>query len=322
MKKTIISSIMILASVGLSAQTDVGEFLQLGKADAGKLSQAYLEPYGEMLGKNLNAGWYNSATVHKIGGFDITFQASYSMVPSSKTSYNIKDLNLQTFELEDGSSEIAPNMSGEMSNSDLPVLTDKQYGLTSFTVPNGAGMDYMPCPMIQAAVGLPLKSEIVVRYMPELKYGDLGKVGLWGVALKHNIDHYIPGLSKVPFFNMTLMGGYTQLNGSVTLPENDYLENGELKIESGAFTTRLLIGANFPFIALYTGVGYGNTSSDFNINGTFGSETGNIIALNYKNSDVNFNAGMRIRLGIIALHGDYTVGEYSMITAGLGFSFR
>ncbi|MFW5821360.1 MAG: DUF6588 family protein [Bacteroidota bacterium] len=38
--------------------------------------------------------------------------------------------------------------------------------------------------------------------------------------------------------------------------------------------------------------------------------------------DLRLNIGMRIKLGVLTIHGDYTKANYSMVTAGIGISFR
>jgi hypothetical protein len=95
-----------------------------------------------------------------------------------------------------------------------------------------------------------------------------------------------------------------------------------LDISSSAFTGRLLIGANFPLIALYTGIGYGTTNTSFKMAGKF-NDNDFLMDIPFNGSgSFDTNIGARIRLGIIAIHADYTVGNYSMLTAGLGLSFR
>ena len=181
MKRIQVALFLVALVMPMFGQNQVGEFLRAGKEDAAKLSKAYLEPYGEMLGVNLNAGWYNSASVHRLGGFDITILGTYSKVPSSGKTYDLDQLGLSAFKVAEGSSSIAPTMSGKMGDAELPRLTPKgaTSGLVTFKVPNGEELDFMVLPMVQAAVGLPFKSEIVVRFMPELEYGELGKIGLW-----------------------------------------------------------------------------------------------------------------------------------------------
>ena len=56
----------------VSAQQATSSFLRFGLHDGRMLAKAYLKPFGEILGTNLNSGWYSSAGIHKLGGFDIT----------------------------------------------------------------------------------------------------------------------------------------------------------------------------------------------------------------------------------------------------------
>ncbi len=117
MKKILILSLIVLwGGARISAQIDVAKLLEAGIADANVLAQPYLKPYGEMLGSSLNSGWYTSAKPHKLLGFDITFTGTYTMTPSSATSFNIGEMKLQTFELADQNNAIAPTVAGDAGN--------------------------------------------------------------------------------------------------------------------------------------------------------------------------------------------------------------
>lgn len=323
-------SFLFLAPAGFVAngQDAITDFLNAGVADGNKLAEAYFRPYGEMFGANLNAGWYNSAKVHSVLGFDITFQVSSSFAPSGKKSYDVNSLGLEVFEVAPGSTSIAPTTVGKSSN--LPTLQPKVAGgeYASFSLPNGTGYNIFAAPMIQGAVGLPLHTEVMVRFLPKVGYQDYGSIGLWGVGVKHSVKEYIPLLKRLPAWNLSVLGAYTQLNGNGSVSYGS--SQGSLEIGSSAYTVRLLGGVNLPIVAFYTGVGYGSAASTFDLKGTFADVPGangsitvtNPIALKYDEGNFDFNVGARLRLGIIAIHADYTVGEYNMVTAGVGFSFR
>ncbi|MCK7537017.1 MAG: hypothetical protein MZV63_41675 [Marinilabiliales bacterium] len=78
-------------------------------------------------------------------------------------------------------------------------------------MPKGSGFGFTLNPMIQAGIGIYKETEIVVRYSPELQLGEGGKVGLWGVGLKHSLKQWIPALKRLPIFEMSIQGGYTKL---------------------------------------------------------------------------------------------------------------
>ncbi|MGQ1889950.1 DUF6588 family protein [Thermophagus sp. OGC60D27] len=324
----VVFSVLMVSNLGFS-QEPLRDFFQAGKADAGILTKAYLKPYGEMLGTALNSGWYNSAKVHKLGGFDLTVSVMSAVAPTSAQTFDVGALGLQNFNV--GSNSIAPTVAGEMEESMRPVLTPDvvggEYG--EFTLPNGSGNDKLPIPMVQLAVGLPFHTEVMGRFVPTMDFGDAGEVSVIGFGLKHSLKNYIPFVKRVPFLQMSVLAGYTSFNSSygITGSNEVSVENGELAISSGAFTTRLLLGANFPVVALYTGMGYGSTNSDFDVKGTYGvsgfSETfTDPFLLNYSTSGFDFNAGVRLRLGFFAIHADYTVGDYSVLTAGVGINIR
>ncbi len=322
--RLLLSIAFISASSLVFGQGQIVDFLKAGKADANTLSKAYLLPYGEMLGVNLNSGWYNSAKVHKVGGFDFTITASYTTAPSSKKSFDPEELET----LSKGASNGLPDgYAPTMAASDDAYMTfnDKLTGNPILTM-EGANADIFISPMVQAAVGLPFRTELMGRFMPKVSYGDFGKAGLWGLGVKHSVKEYIPFVKRVPFLETSVLAAYTDFSADLGVNEAG-IGSGKLETTAGAFTSRLLVGVNIPVVSFYTGLGYGTTTSNFDLIGTFegSAEEGEVtdpIALEYKTDGFDFNAGMRIRLGIFSIHGDYSVGEYAVITGGVGINFR
>ena len=308
------------------------DFFQAGKDNARILTKAYLQPYGEMLGTSLNAGWYNTAKVHKLGGFDLTFSVMNAVAPSSAKTFDASQLGLSGMNVQGTST---PTIAGDMPETDRQIVSPSVSGgdMVEFTLPNGAGNDKLPIPMLQAAVGLPFHTEVMARFVPKMDFGNAGQVSVLGFGLKHSLKDYIPFVKRVPFLQMSVLAAYTDFNSSYGIPDGGMMrvENGKLDVSSGAFTTRLVVGANFPVVAIYTGVGYGSTNSDFDVKGTYtftnnSSQDVSIgpdpFTLGYKTTGIDFNAGVRLRLGFLALHADYTVGDYSVLTAGVGINIR
>ncbi|WP_044107387.1 DUF6588 family protein [Anaerophaga thermohalophila] len=331
LRKSLVVIFALMVSHSVFSQEPLRDFFQAGEDNARILTKAYLQPYGEMLGTSLNAGWYNTAKVHKFGGFDLTFSVMNAVAPSSAKTFDVNKLDLSGVNVSgDG---IAPTIAGEME-SRPSISPDVQGGESaSFTLPNGSGNDKLPIPMLQGAIGLPFNTEVMARVVPKMNFGDAGEVSVLGFGIKHSLKNYIPFVKRVPFLQMSVLAGYTDFNSSYGITDggNMTVENGELGISSGAFTSRLLLGANFPVVALYTGFGYGSTNSDFDVKGTYSFTNDNEqevsigpdpFTLGYKTSGFDFNAGVRLRLGFLALHADYTVGDYSVLTAGVGINIR
>src|SRR5690554_3126972 len=241
MKLKMLSSLLLvfllLLPVGLKAQKQVTDFLEMGVEDARIVSEAYLQPYGEMLGKSLNGGWYNSAGVHRIGGFDLTFGVNMAMVPDVGKTFDVAALVPQMSEgwsLEDPNLYMAPTAAGSMPEAQRPRLEHE--GGSVLTLPNGSGFDKLPAPMVQAAVGLPWDTEVALRFIPSTSLGDAGKVKLYGFGVKHSLKQYIPFLKRMPMLHSSVMLGYTRLGSDVGVSYAGGSEQ-QLEITSGAFTS-------------------------------------------------------------------------------------
>ena len=116
-------------------------------------------------------------------------------------------------------------------------------------------------------------------------------------------------------------------------------------------TANFLIGAQLPVVGFYGGVGISVTQTNLKLGGFYPIPTVNVgdplngvapflevtdasaemgkdpIDIEIKNQDGNttkprFNVGMRFKFTIVTIHFDYTYANYSVATAGLGFSFR
>ena len=335
MKKNLLTVLVLVlfGTTQLFAQKDVVDLLKAGKEDAQVLGKAYLEPFGGLLGRSLNGGWYNTASVHKFPGFDITFGINVAMASSSVKSFDLNDyLSDLTYltesngwRLENPDNHLAPTISGKMKNQRPAFVKNDE----KIIMPDGVGVGIMPIPMIQAGIGLPFHTEIIGRFFPTVKLGSYGKVGIWGIGLKHEIKEYLPVIKHLPIIQSSIILGYTKLglNANINYAEVSGVSDQKLDFGVSSFTGRLLVGVNVPIISVYMGLGYGNSKSDFNVKGTYkvGNDTEpqkDPLSLEYKYNNFDANIGLRLKFGVVTLHGDYTFGDYSVVSAGLGISFR
>jgi hypothetical protein len=314
--------VLLALSVSAVGQKKVTDFLEMGKDAAGIMTKEYLRPYGEMLGKSLNGGWYNSASIHKLGGFDLTVGVNMVMAPPSAESFDVAGL-INTlpgnWSLEDPSVSKAPTAAGSFSTR--PVLVNEDLA-KEIALPNGSGYNVFPMPIAQVSVGLPGHTEVSARFVPKMSVGNAGKVNLYGFGLTHSFKEYVPILKRFPIWQASVMAAYTHFGSEVNVDSYEGGTDQSLEIDANGFTGRFLLGIKVPVLELYTGVGYGSTTSDFALKGNYGPLGSNPIALAYKEKGLDFNAGLKLQLGFLALYGDYTFGDYSMLSAGLGISFR
>lgn len=354
----VILAITFAFSSNLKAQIDEIDFIKGGIADAEKLFEGYLTPFGNAFGADLNAGWYNTAKPHKLGGFDVTITVNAAWAPSEDKLFDLAELMLDGVVIGDSES---PTIMGKQTDERPRISYTESLGesgvtVAEYTMPNGTGLNLVPLPMAQVGIGLPFGTEITGRFLPSLNFGDYGNIGLWGVGLKHSIFQHIPVLKKLPVLEGSLQGGYTKMNSfanveftpddvAVDLIQNDNLWlDQRLIFEVEAWTVNLVFSQTLPVITFYQGIGYSNSSTQIALEGNypisrletdtespnFGEivvdeediykDPFNIEILNSK--DLRLNAGFRLKLGVITFHFDYTKANYSTITGGIGVSFR
>jgi hypothetical protein len=341
---------------------DIGLMLTGGVEDAEQMLTEYLRPFANALGANINGGWYNTAKVHQFGGFDITFTASVAFVPDEHKTYDLSQLTLAALYDHNiantvaGGKDIGPELRYEQDIEGILVP------LLQYDHPSGTGVDFIPSPMINAAVGLPKGFEIMGRYMPTIKIGNTAKAGIWGVGFKHDVKQWIPLLTRIPVLNLSVMYGYTNIKVNTELdnitPEmmgatdlttdNVSFDNQNFDVVTQGHTASALVSANLPVVCFYGGVGVSITQTNLKLNGYYPVPTivtrpgdpnfgetvvGNDqaekdpIDIDIKNQDggttkPRLNAGIRFKFAVITLHVDYTWANYSVATVGLGVNIR
>ncbi len=334
MKKRILICFSILTSINLFAQDDDGfeAVITAGAADANTLMGAYIAPAMEGLVYSMSGGWYHTAKTHKKLGFDITIGVNAAMVPSEKEMFAFADLNFEnTITASPG---VTPTVAGNGTPAEVTVVT--QDGDTgTFTMPEGVKDDLplnaMPAPTLQASVGLVYDTDLMVRATPKVGSDDV-KGSLFGVGLKHDLMQYLGPLDKLPL-NVSLLGAFTTMNVDYDIEDGSSIDGtgqaAEFKLNS--YTVQGIASLDFPFISIYGGLGYTGGKSELNVLGTYtveynaGTETTTLvdpIALSYSPSSVRASLGARLNLTFFKIYADYTVQEYSNLSAGIAFSFR
>lgn len=354
-------SLTIGWQLALYSQLKNVDFLKGGVNDAHSLFEQYLTPYANSFGADLNAGWYNSAKPHKLGGFDLTLTVNTAWAPSTARTFDAALLNL------DGTlvgNSVTPTVAGKLLSTPPKIQYFADYNgtpvkLAEYTLPKGTGINFIPLPMAQLTIGLPFGTDVSVRYLPDLPLGNAGTIGLWGVGGKHSIIQHIPALKKLPIIDISAQGGYTRMTtftnitynpakiGSyvVDLTTDPTLWNDQrIELVASAWTANLIFSETLPIISFYQGIGYSSSTVDLGLYGNYpfprlatsGSNAGDVVVedsdvmkdpkeLQFEmqnNKDLRLNAGFRIKLGVLTFQFDYTKANYSVFTTGIGISFR
>ena len=292
-------------------------FSQTATEDGKSLIEAYVSPLGYSLGAALNNGWYNTAKPHKLGGFDVTITANIVMIPEESNSFNISESNGNSF-----SGGETPTILGDGDGSQVTYLG------ASEDMPPGLNIPIIPLPMLQAGVGLIKGTELDFRYVPELDIGSAGKVGLFGVGLKHDILQWLPIVDKIPI-DLSIQAGYTKLSSEIELiAPNPAIPSPQANLDVSATTVNLILSKKLLMFTPYLGLGYNSTKTTFNVEGNYNiaglpiniTELTNIDF--ESNNNFRANIGFRFNIAVLALQANYTFSEYPTATIGAGISLR
>lgn len=338
---------------GFSQFLDITQVVLAGANDAEALLESYVAPFGKAIGADLGSGWYNTAKPHKKLGFDLTFTASIATVPVADESFLINDAGFTT--LTSTATE-SPTIAGEKGTDGAPL----NLGPFPLSSPPGAGLNKIPMLNINLAIGLIKNTEIIVRYFPTVEISvagnDYGKLGLWGVGVKHDILQWLPIVDKIPI-DASILFGYTSFSSEILIPK-DYAitptsyetnqisiidnttyayDDQKLNFGINSINVSLLLSKKLLIFTPYIGVGMIKSNVNLDLMGHYpipgGIAPPNLVvndsdvqvdpfSIEVPNTMMHFAAGLRIKLAVITLHGQYTVGEYSMITGGFGICVR
>ncbi|HKJ06624.1 MAG TPA: DUF6588 family protein, partial [Flavobacteriaceae bacterium] len=290
----------------------------------------------------MNTGWYTTAKVHKKFGFDITIGANASFVPSKDEMFSFSNLNLETVT---ANANEAPTVAGPKNRTNVTATVsttvDGEEVSAEFIMPDGIKDDLpfnaVPSPSLQVGLGLPFKTDVIVRYVPEVGSDDV-KGNLVGFGLKKEITSIFGPLDKLPL-HISILGTYSTMNVDYDLQNDSSIEgeNQKANLKLNAYNVQAIASLNFPIINVYGGIGYSSGTSTYKMTGTYTLEYEtnqpapydtvsttlvDPINLDFDASGVKATLGTRISLGIFKIFTDYTVQEYNTLNAGISFSFR
>ena len=177
----------------------------------------------------------------------------------------------------------------------------------------GIGIDMLPLVMPQVSVGLPFKTEVLLRYLPTIDAGVVGEVNFLTIGVKHSLSQYIP----LPMFPLDISGQYVIQK----LEIGDILESTHTAMNIEV-SKKLGIG-----ISITPYVGAGIESSDLSVDytvdnpGTIMDGENVSFELEGKN-DFRMTGGIRLGLAFLTINADYSTGEYNTASLGIGLTLR
>jgi len=315
----------VAGSSGRLVAQDISESLSSLNEENGKL---YIGPLSTGLAAALNSGFYHTAEVHDVLGFDAGFRVMGSFVPEDLDTFNpiLPDsvaVEGRVFYDPYGpggrSSQLSPTVTGvgdgivlvpqgEFRDSLLALGENPADWEIQF--PRGFDIPIAPYAAIQGALGIPLGTELVLRFIPSFTPSDdVGSISMIGGAIKHSLDQWI---WDAPPLNLALAFGFQHFE------VGDYLDANSTQFS-------LIASKKLAVVTLYGAGTLENANLDISyefepdITADVPVELQEIEFTQETPNDVTLKLGATLALGPVGLNAEYTVAARDVFTAALVF---
>ncbi|KAA1245101.1 DUF6588 family protein [Aquimarina sp. RZ0] len=331
MKKISVFFILLISHVSYS-QTNVDQLLELGIANAERFSSDYFAPAGEVLVNSMSNGWYKTAQVKKLWKFKVGFVGNLSFVREEKQSFIFNVAEYTDIEFDDGSlRRTVVNAFGGNQEDVVVVLNEGGFGSVAVTLPDGIGdkeIAMAPTGFLQGSMGISRSTEIKARFLPMLAARENTKVGLYGIAVQHELTDWIFSWKRLPF-KVSGLVGYTNVKGTYDFTNDSSIEgvDQEISLNSNSWLLTGIISTKLPKLNFYGGFGYYFGTSTADILGTYTVQNGPLtsqtvtdpISVKNKTRGVKATIGANVKLGLFTANLDYTLQNYNNVSLGFNF---
>jgi len=314
-----------LAPAVATAQ-DISESLSSLNEENGKL---YIGPLSTGVAAALNSGFYHTGAVHDVLGFDIGIRVMGSFVPEDLDTFSpvlpdsvevLGRVFYDPYVPAPGGPAVTPAVSGTGAGilltphgafRDSLLARGEDPDDYAVRFPEGFDIPIAPYAAIQGAIGIPLGTELVLRFIPSFTPDDdVGSISMIGGAVKHSLDQWLSSPAPLDVslafgFQHFKVGDYLDANSTqfsliasktlsaVTVYGAGTLESANLDI---SYDFRPDISGDVPDLPLEPV--------------EFTQETPN---------EVTLKLGATLAFGPVGVSAEYTVASRDVLTAGLIF---
>jgi hypothetical protein len=203
-------------------------------------------------------------------------------------------------------------------------------------IENDLSLNMLATPNIQIGIGLPFKTDLIVRYVPTTSSKSTD-INLKGIGIKHNLLQHFGPVDKIPLIDLSLLIAYSNYSIDYDFQKTSNLTGVGQKatMDMNNYTAKLLSSVDLKLITFYAGIGYSRGVSNLSVLGSYDlsynvAETAEVIvftvidplSLEWEKKSISGNAGLSFNLAGIKLFADYTYQEYNSLTVGISVNVR
>ncbi len=260
----------------------------------GENGTKYMQPLGDVVGANLNSGFFHNADLKKLGfQMYIGVQTSLAFVSDDNKTF----MGVPENELFGTTPIKTPTVFGDIDGGEA-VGT----GGTVYRFPGGLDIGMVPLLFPQLTVGSVFGTDLTLRFTSLNLGNDFGKLNLFGVGVRHSISQYIP------LMPVNIAVGY-------------YYQTFKIGDIVDATTGFASLQASYKLLifTFYGGLGYETAKLDIG----YQFEDGTDISYNLDGSNsVRLTTGVTFNMGPVKLNVDYNIAKQGTLNFGLGIGIN
>lgn len=298
-------------------------------------ADSYVQPVTDIFGAGVNGGLFRSADVGNslIPGFPLDVYVGVNVsapftgsmdrrfAPSGEEVITDgQGRRLATVRFTPAGAEV-PTAIGETEtpSAQLTIENERTGQQTTISAPPGLlDTPLAPVPLPQLSVGSVAGTDVQLRYFPKTNLSGYGKVGLFGVAVRHDIDQWFP--APLPI-NLAVQIARNQFSLEAESP--NAADSGFQEVLDGsgwAFNLQASRGVPVLPVIFYGGLQY----ETFGVDYSYRYDPGNgiqpvdISVSQDAANNVRALAGVTFTLAVLRFNVDYAISTHNVLTAGVG----
>lgn len=260
----------------------------------------YIRPFVHTLSANLNNGWYNSAETGLLH-FGFTINTMVALIPDGEQTFIATSPDTTIYQEDEIETATCFGDNGGTFHSNNPQVSDLEF-------PPGVNLKALPFAVPQAELGLPGGFGVQLRFLPNAEYfKEVGKTSLIGVGVKNEISKQFP-LCPVA---IALQASYQKFEMNNTASYSSIFVN--------LHASKSLVVAPISF---FGGIGLENSTfeADYTLDNPVSGDEEDIAFEIKTENEIRTNVGARLKIMLVDMILEYSLGEYSSARFGLGFS--
>jgi hypothetical protein len=213
-------------------------------------------------------------------------------------------------------------------------------------------MDVVPVPVAQLGIGLFPHTDILVRYVPKIRFNQQGdeeedvKVGMLGFGVKHSFKDWVPVLKTLPF-DAAVFASWSNINANtgINFELEDYGidetppnyvpdEDQQLDIQTNTVKLGLIVSKKLAFITFFGAIGNSRSNTKVDLLGRYPvvkdvvddmpvvEDEIDPIKLRFESSRLSLDAGLRLKFSYFNIFASINKAEYTSLNAGVALSVR